>query len=202
MSCSGISWAICKFAPRSRQITTPAPHHSVFTGRMPFLPPNQQRQSTEAQCTCYAEMFGKLTYRRALEQSGAPVGRRAHSGADAYRWSDLMRPSTSTFQYTDRPTERPRPAGQSRCSRHGQPAGLGSVDRSVLIPASNCQNTCPEWTSYDWEHAVCQVSAEPEPFIKGNAVNISKLLHTWHDNCMFNGDVITKMLVNFCKFRW
>ena len=30
-----------------QQITTPAPHHSVFTGRMPFLPPNQQRQSTE-----------------------------------------------------------------------------------------------------------------------------------------------------------
>jgi len=24
-----------------------APHHSVFTGRMPFLPPNQQRRSTE-----------------------------------------------------------------------------------------------------------------------------------------------------------
>ena len=47
MSGSGISWAICKSAPRSRQITTPTPHHSVFTGRMPFLPPNQQRQSTE-----------------------------------------------------------------------------------------------------------------------------------------------------------
>ena len=27
---SGISWAICKSAPRSRQITTPALHHSVF----------------------------------------------------------------------------------------------------------------------------------------------------------------------------
>jgi len=25
----------------------PTPHHSFFTGRMPFLPPNQQRQSTE-----------------------------------------------------------------------------------------------------------------------------------------------------------
>ena len=25
----------------------PAPHHSVFTGRMPFLTPNQQCQSTE-----------------------------------------------------------------------------------------------------------------------------------------------------------
>jgi len=44
---SGISWAICKSAPSSRQITTPAPHHSVFTGRMPFLPPNQRSQSTE-----------------------------------------------------------------------------------------------------------------------------------------------------------
>ena len=31
-----------------------APHHSVFTGRMPFLTPNQQRQSTEG-----TEMVGK-----------------------------------------------------------------------------------------------------------------------------------------------
>ena len=30
VSGSGISWAICKTAPRSRQITTPVPHHSVF----------------------------------------------------------------------------------------------------------------------------------------------------------------------------
>ena len=30
VSGSGISWAICKCAPRSRQITTPAPHHSDF----------------------------------------------------------------------------------------------------------------------------------------------------------------------------
>jgi len=32
VSGAGISWAICKSAPRSRQIglTTPAPHHSVF----------------------------------------------------------------------------------------------------------------------------------------------------------------------------
>ena len=44
VSGSDISWAVCKSAPRSRQITTPAPHHSsFFTGRVP----NQQRQSTE-----------------------------------------------------------------------------------------------------------------------------------------------------------
>jgi len=30
VSGSGISWAICKSAPCSRQITTPAPHHSVL----------------------------------------------------------------------------------------------------------------------------------------------------------------------------
>jgi len=38
--------AICKSAPHSRQITMPAPHQ-FFTGRMAFLPPNQQRQITE-----------------------------------------------------------------------------------------------------------------------------------------------------------
>jgi len=75
VSGSGISWAICKSAPSSRQITMPAPHRSVFyrpdalpaaqptaskhwrqtrhhsinffTGLMLFLTPNQQRQSTE-----------------------------------------------------------------------------------------------------------------------------------------------------------
>jgi len=41
---SGISWTICKqAAPRSRQITTPTPHHSILQA---FLTPNQQCQST------------------------------------------------------------------------------------------------------------------------------------------------------------
>jgi len=49
VSGSSISWTIYNSASRSRQITTPAPHHSFFTGRMPFLPPNQQHQSTQGQ---------------------------------------------------------------------------------------------------------------------------------------------------------
>ena len=49
---SGIRWAVYKSAPHCRQITTQAPHHSVFTGRMPFLSPNQQRQSTEGLHNC------------------------------------------------------------------------------------------------------------------------------------------------------
>jgi len=36
-SSAGISWAICKTAPCPRHIITPAPHHSVFEGRMLFL---------------------------------------------------------------------------------------------------------------------------------------------------------------------
>jgi len=44
---SGISWAICKSAPRARHNHASTPLLSFFTGRMPFLPPNQQRQSTE-----------------------------------------------------------------------------------------------------------------------------------------------------------
>jgi len=48
LGCSGISWTICKqAAPCSRQITTPTPRRSIFKGRILFLMPNQQCQSTE-----------------------------------------------------------------------------------------------------------------------------------------------------------
>jgi len=58
--CSGISWTICKqSAPRSRYITTPTPHRTIFTGQMLFLTPNQQCQSTEGQ---YILQTSKITY--------------------------------------------------------------------------------------------------------------------------------------------
>ena len=41
---SGISWAVCKSAPRSRQITTPATHRSVFY-RPDALPATQPTAS-------------------------------------------------------------------------------------------------------------------------------------------------------------
>ena len=44
VSGSGISWAICKSAPHSRQITTPAPHNSVFY-RPDALPATQPTAS-------------------------------------------------------------------------------------------------------------------------------------------------------------
>ena len=52
VSGSGISWAICESVSRSRQITMPVLHDAkFFAGRMAFLPPNQQRQSTEGKTT-------------------------------------------------------------------------------------------------------------------------------------------------------
>ena len=44
VSGSGISWAICKSAPHPRQITMPAPHHSVFY-RPDALPASQPTAS-------------------------------------------------------------------------------------------------------------------------------------------------------------
>ena len=44
VSGSGIGWAICKSAPRCRQISTPAPYHSVFY-RPDALPATQPTAS-------------------------------------------------------------------------------------------------------------------------------------------------------------
>jgi len=48
---SGISWAICKSASRSRQITTPAPHHSVFKAGCPSCRPTNSVKKLKATST-------------------------------------------------------------------------------------------------------------------------------------------------------
>jgi len=47
VSGSDISWAICKSEPHPRQNNLARIPSLIFAGWMPFLPPNQQRQSTE-----------------------------------------------------------------------------------------------------------------------------------------------------------
>jgi len=50
VSGNGISWAICKFAPCSRQITKPAPHHLVFLQtRCPYCHPANTIKALKAQ---------------------------------------------------------------------------------------------------------------------------------------------------------
>ena len=53
VSGSGISWAICKFAPSSRH-TMPAPHHSVFY-RLDALPADQPTASKHWRHCCWSE---------------------------------------------------------------------------------------------------------------------------------------------------
>jgi len=52
VSGSGISWTICKSAPRSRQITTPAPHHSFFyrPDALPVAQPTASKQWNWPKC--------------------------------------------------------------------------------------------------------------------------------------------------------
>ena len=102
VSGSGISWAICKSAPRSRQTTTPAHHHSVFTGRMPFLPPNQQRQqrqSTEGKTDGYTTTANNtaLAWRRAVKKQGSHSHHTDHHGAKSTH--HLHRHSATAIAY-------------------------------------------------------------------------------------------------------
>ena len=62
VSGSGISWAICKCAPRCRQKTMPAPHNSVFY-RLDALPAAQPTASKHWRLTSYrpAIFMFKLT---------------------------------------------------------------------------------------------------------------------------------------------
>jgi len=48
VSGSGISWAICKSAPRSRQITTPVPHHCFLQARCPSCHPTNSVKALKA----------------------------------------------------------------------------------------------------------------------------------------------------------
>jgi len=76
---SGISWTICKqSASRSRQITTSTPHHSIFTGRMLFLTPNRvkalkdKRTSGKKLVLVY---IGKMYFLSPNEQSQSTTGK-------------------------------------------------------------------------------------------------------------------------------
>ena len=60
VSGSGISWTICKSAPRFRQITTPLPHHSVFY-RPDSLPATQPTASKHCVSKYTRDIFDVLS---------------------------------------------------------------------------------------------------------------------------------------------
>jgi len=65
VSGSGISWAVCKSAPLQTDNHASTPLLSFFTGRMRFLLPNQQRQSTEGTVGAVTMDFKSLILEKA-----------------------------------------------------------------------------------------------------------------------------------------
>ena len=62
------SWAICKSAPRPKQITMPAPHHSLFTGRCHSYHP------TNSEAELLQPFYGPLDF--VQDHLGEPVPER------------------------------------------------------------------------------------------------------------------------------
>ena len=130
VSGSGISWAICKSAPSSRQITTPAPHHSVFTGRMPFLLPNQQHQSTE----------GKIFTAHFLRNISVKIitgwcSLKSQSAEQALFWGEHSVSSTAQMRKT---------------TLSDTMIWLSSCILSTAAHSSASENSTPEWSASTW----------------------------------------------------
>ena len=85
MSGSGISWAVCKSAPRSKQITTPAPHHSVFY-RLDALPAAHWRLLKSREnlpITCRVILFANRATVASTSGEGLVSGLAQHSNTIA-----------------------------------------------------------------------------------------------------------------------
>ena len=63
----------------------PAPHYSVFTGRISFLPPNQERQSTEV-----IEHYQKLIDNEESAKYQEGVNFPSLLGISGLIWSELQ----------------------------------------------------------------------------------------------------------------
>ena len=60
VSGSGISWDLCKSAPRSRQIIMPAPHHSFLQAGCPFCCPTNGIKALKANNRCITNLLSDI----------------------------------------------------------------------------------------------------------------------------------------------
>ena len=91
VSGSGISWAICKSAPRSRHITKPAPHHSVFY-RPDTLPAAQPTASK------HWRRVNQYTYNWIITGSQFCVKKRTTQATAISSHEDYVPPLNKTLQ--------------------------------------------------------------------------------------------------------
>ena len=97
VSGSGISWAICKSAPCSKQITTPAPHHSDFyrPDALPVTQPTASKHWRHSKkllfpCKCQTKLSYSWQFTLITSNNKQQLGQQAahtclHVAADS-RW--------------------------------------------------------------------------------------------------------------------
>ena len=89
---SGVSWTMCKqSAPHTRQITTPAAHHSIFSGLMLFLFFFSGLMLSLPECLQCFSAFSALTL-LVGRQEGHPACKKLSGGVLAWLfvWSDVQ----------------------------------------------------------------------------------------------------------------
>ena len=96
---SGISWTICKAAPHSRQITMPAPHHSVFC-RPDALPAAQPTASKHC---------AKINNKFICHRNRSPVHKTGQNFTNTYIVNDLLQSINLTK--SNRPKVKPLSVG-------------------------------------------------------------------------------------------
>jgi len=97
----GIGWAICKSTPRSKQITTPAPHHSVFyrPDALPAAQPTASKHWRDSRHTYTEEtVLHKLT-RDVYNFSRSLVYQTYAAQAIEPRWSRHIQKSRNYHQF-------------------------------------------------------------------------------------------------------
>ena len=152
VSGSGIRWAICKSAPRSRQITTPAPHHSVFlqAGCPSCRPTNRVKalkaKALKANC-CISDTNDNNDSTSLISNNLVDEFFRHY-----WRWQERTWPHNHPWPSTS--ADRPHNA-TSRSLRHARAGGRICLHSRVVIP---CRTYCtsnrgrkPPATTVDWQ---------------------------------------------------
>jgi len=166
-----VSWTICKqSAPRSRQITTPTPHHSIFTGRMLFLTPNQQSTEGRLSTLPIISFIIHICFVRPwllIAEVAEP--------AVKWNWPDAESEHTSVLEMCShrrhqrqhfvpvavRQNEHVQrvtwlTAGAQQLTRPQQPAQVGITQRS-LARLKTC--TCSWWRFYNLQPSACPTNS-------------------------------------------
>ena len=135
VSGSGISWAVCKSAPRSRQIATPVPHHSEGnTQKHTENKQNEQICLTHTHTHPFNSHFSRTT-RVSRYQKGKTNVDFTEAKVSEWQWHQLGHMQVCTSLQTDNHTSTPSlsflQAGCSSCRPTNSVKALKETHKST-----------------------------------------------------------------------